>query len=611
MAFVIVGLALVVWGVFVDWIAILRALGFPAHELSNPWVRGDLRVIRGTCVLIGVLLVVSRLALSRPRAVEWLASRLNSMRAATAQTMLFPLAVTVLILATAVLQLLLYMAGYTAFAADDFGRPLSAAFWLRNPTIDLGMDGWLGLAGSGWLPFSDYVFAAGLAVHPDLFITPRVVNLIISSLAVVSAYLLGRELFGRAVGLATAFLFTFQPWHVWLGMSGMSSDLPSLVLIPLFGLFFFRWLRTDQPTAVVAAGACLAVANGFRYENWLFAAVFSVVVVLIVAGRWRQHTLNRRFLLSAAAAVLLVNAFPVAWMAASYAAFGDWLPAMHGINAFMVAGISSQTSRVETQMGIPLMAVGSFPFELALSIAGIALFADSRSRPFRTYIALIVATALVFTATFGGQLAAWLSIARYLFGFIVLALPFAGLLIVRLLTAGEPWRRERLVAGCVILVTVAAFDVSRAANYPSGFPRDAVDTGWMIRGLQRAGTVRSDGRILIERTRDFSDLSIVVLANRPERFVVLNELAYRRMALSGLLANSPALMPAVADEGVRGTVCENDFGVPACRDSVRQGDFDLVILSTPERVSSFARTFGARSWKIGRYHVFHLKAAPE
>jgi hypothetical protein len=611
-AMLIAGVTLLVLGLSIDLITVLATLGFPPHELSNPWVRADLGVIRGTGVLIGALLVVSQFALWRPRAVERLSARLASVRtAAAAQPVLIPLAVTALILATIVLQLLLYVMGYYAFSADDFGRPLSAAFWLRNPSIHLGMDGWLGLAGSGWLPFSDYLLAAGLAIHPDLFVTPRVVNLIVSSLAVIAVYLLGRELFGRPVGLVTAFLFTFQPWHVWLGMSGMSSDLPSVVLIPLFGMFLIRWLRTDESTALVAAGGCLAIANGFRYENWLFAGVFSVVVVLIGAARWRHRALTRRFVLSAVAAVALVNALPVAWMAASYVVFGDPLPAMSGINAFMVPFLASQTARVETQMGIPLMAAGSFPFELVLSIGGIALFAESyRSRPLRVYLALVGATALLFTVTFGGQLAAWLHIARYLLGFIVLALPFAGLCIVRLMTAAPPWRREGLVAGCVVLVAVAAFDVSRASNYPASFPRDAVDTGWMVRALQTAGTVPADGRILIERSRDFGDLSIVALANRPERFVVLNELAYRRMALSGMLANQPASTPAVAAEGVRGTVCQNDFEVPACRDSVAQGHYELVILSTPERVSSFARTFRARSWNIGRYHVFHMTATP-
>jgi hypothetical protein len=608
------GAALLAIGLALDWTALLALIGFPVHELSNRWVLGDLKVIRSVCVLLGALLIAAEIGIRwqrRPTAA--IAARLTALAAAASrQTLVAPMSVGTLILATLVLQLVLFMLGYAAFSADDFGRPMSAAFWLRFRRMDFGMDGWLGLAGSGWLPFSDYIFAAGLAVHPDLFVTPRVVNLIVSSLAVISAYYLGRELFGRAVGVMTAVLFTFQPWHVWLGMSGMSSDLPSVALIPLFGLFLIRWLRSDDGLSLVCAAGVLAVSNGFRYENWLFAVIFSILILMAGLERWRARRLSPRWIRTAVFALVIANALPVVWMAGSYVMYGDWLPAMHGINAFMVAFMTSQTTRTETQMGIPLMAAGSFPFEIALSVAGILLYPSEtyRVRPIRIYLVVVVATLLLFAVVFRGQLAAWLHIARYLLGFVVLALPFAGLLIVRLFRLAEPLRLEGVMAACVVVVTVCFFDVSRALNYPNSFPRDAIDMGWMVRGLQRSGSLQEDAKILIERSPDFGDLSIVALANRPERFVVLNELAYRRTALSGLLANTQALMPAAVDEGVRGTVCQLDFAVPACRDSVLSEGFRLAILSSPERVDSFRRTFQAPSWNIGRYYVFDMSTSP-
>jgi hypothetical protein len=133
-------------------------------------------------------------------------------------------------------------------------------------------------------------------------------------------------------------------------------------------------------------------------------------------------------------------------------------------------------------------------------------------------------------------------------------------------------------------------------------------TGFTVRHLQETGTLPPNRRILLERNQDFGDLSIVALANGPERFVVLNELAYRKMALSGLLANKPALLGADDTEGVRGTVCGDDFGKPACKESILRERFDLVILSSPKRVASFMETFGCRWWRIGRYHVFDMRS---
>jgi hypothetical protein len=607
------GMGLMLVAMFLDWNAVLASLGFPAHELSNPWVRADIGVVRSVTLLLGALLVLSRILLWRsPTLIDTIVARGGEIAAsAERQPLLIPMVLIALILGKTVLQLVLYMTGYTAFSADDFGRPLSAAFWLRYQKFDLGMDGWLGLAGSGWLPFSDYLFGGALLIHPDLFVAPRILNLVLSSLAVVSVYLLGRELFDRTVGLITAALFAFQPWIVWLGMSGMSSDLPSAVLVPLFGMFLVRWLRTDRPSALIAAAACLGIANGFRYENWLFAAVFSVLVLAVAVSQWKRRVLSQQGGAAAAVALILVNALPVGWMAASYVVLGDWLPAMHGINAFMVAFMTSQTARTETQMNMALMAAGSFPFEIVLSCAGIVLLpASYRSRSLRLYLYLLAVTALLFFVVFRGQLAAWLHIARYFLGFVALVLPFGGLLVTRLVAARPPWRNEGVVAACLILLTILAFDLRRSLNYPAAFPRDAISTGWAIRHLQETGTVSPVGKVLIERGRDFGDLSIVALANKPERFVVLNELAFRKMALSGLLANRPALVPTVAEEGVRGTVCEDDFRKPGCLHSVLSEGFELVILSSPQRAESFARTFGRRPWTLGRYNVFDMRRLP-
>ena len=117
----------------------------------------------------------------------------------------------------------------------------------------------------------------------------------------------------------------------------------------------------------------LAAAGGFRYEFWLFSVVFSAAVLFSAVASWRQKTLTVARASVFATAIVIVNAFPAFWMVAWYMMYGDWLPAMHQINAFMVAGLSSQTSRTEAQMGIALMAVGAFPIQLALSFAGMAL----------------------------------------------------------------------------------------------------------------------------------------------------------------------------------------------------------------------------------------------
>jgi len=531
-----------------------------------------------------------------------------------------PLSLTTLILMKTVLQLGLYILGYSAYGADDFSRSLNADYWLYYRRFDLGWEGWLGLGGSGWLPFPDYLFSLGLALYRDLYLTPKVVNLVISGIAVVVVYLLGRELFGRGVGLLTAALFAFQPWHVWLGISGMTSDLPSVTVIALFGMFLARWLRTDAPRSLLAASGLLAVANGFRYENWFFSIVLSVFVLFVAVVSWKRGHLTRRWLTVAVCALAVTNAIPLVWMTASYVVLGDWFPALHVTNSWMVAGMDSAnavTAPGETyagnqspymaQINMLVLAMGAFPIEVALSMAGIVVFLRSnRHKTFRQYLVVLVATCLLFAVVFKGRLPASLVFARYFLPFIVLLLPFAGFFLLRLLSTRGPWRSEAVVAACVIILTIAALDIGRAFNYPAMFPKDAIGAGWTVRNLQQAGSISDKGKILIERATDLGDLAIVAIANRPERFVLMDEVAYQHLLTLGR-ADRPALTALANNKGVRGNVCDDGFQVEACKSSVLREAFSLVILSSPGRVQSFQQTFYAPSWSIGRYHIFDMR----
>ena len=606
------GLALVVGAVSFDGTDLLSLARVPSGELNNRWVVADLATWRVVCGVVGGLLLLSGVALWKsPQSVERVTDRVGFLvRAASHARLTIPVVLTALVLSKTLLQLCLYSVGYAAYGADDFTRTLSADYWQYHRTLNIAGDAWLGLSGSTWLPFPDYLFGAALFLHRDLFLTPKIVNLLLSGVAVIAVYWLSRELFGRAAGVFAAVLFAFQPWHIWLGMSGMTSDLPSVVLITCFCVYLVRWCRTDDTRSLLAAAAFLGIANGLRYENWFVAIVFSAVVVFVAVSRLRQ---GRGSLSGAVAALAIVNAFPIAWMVASYVVLGDWLPALHLTNAFMV-GASMPEAASEglviplpvnqspsmAQINMAVLAIGSFPFELALSILGIVwLFRSDANRPLRPYVALLGGTVLLFVIVFKGRLPASLVFARYFLAFVVLSLPFAGLLLVRLTEVRGVWRQYARVTACLVLVAVGTLDVGRAFNYPDIFPQDAIAVGWTIRKLQESGSLPADGKILIERRQDWGDLGIVALANKPERFVALNE-----------FGNPAARKGQPIENDVRGTLCDRGFQVEACKDSVRRQGFNLVILSSPMRIASFEEAFERASWRVGPYHVFDLGSAP-
>lgn len=618
------GIVLLSIALFFDWADLLRLLRLPSREFDNQWVINDLATLRSVSAVAGGLLLISAVilwtrgkwALPLPRPIQVLMANAPETSSAIA------LILTSVVFVKTLLQLSLYSHGYSAYGGDDFSRSLNADYWLYHRTFDLGWSGWLGLGGAGWLPFPDYLFGFALALNRDVFLTPKIVNLAISAIAVIVMYWLSRELFGKLAGLLAAVIFAFQPWHVWLGVSGMTSDLPSAVLVASFGLYLIRWLRTFETRPLVIAATFLGIANGFRYENWLFTIAFSATIVIITVARSIQRHPIHSSLTGIVLALAIMNAFPVFWMAASYISMGDWLPALHVSNAFLVgsapvdASLQGQTSTLAVnqapnmaQISMAVLALGSFPGEIALSIAGAVWFFRSTSaRPLVQYVLVLSGTVLLFVVMFKGRLPASIFYSRLFFPFVTLAVPFAGYFLARLLNAGTAWRHYAVISAGLILVTLGTLDIGRALNYPDMFPRDGIAAGWVVRELQRANLLGPDARILIERDRHWGDLAIVAMANRPERFVALNEYAYRRLwALPGSpAAPEPAIAPSEHYD-VRGDACDRGFDVEACRTSLQRERFSLVIVSSPERVDSFKNAYHADAWQVGRFHIFDIR----
>jgi hypothetical protein len=603
------GTALLLGSLSLDATYLLGLAGFPADRLHHYRVQGDLALIRVIGGLIAIILVSSQVVFwVRPDAGRTFYAKVEAL-VRSAGPSFVPLSLGILVLAKTALQLTLFLFGYALYEGDDFGRAIKSDYLAQRlalaPGADLGY--WALCKDSTQAPFGDYLIGLGLAIYRDIYLTPKMVNVIVSSGAAIAVYFLGRELFGRKAGLCTAALFAFLPWNVWLGMSGMASDPSSVLLISLFGLFLFRWLQSNEPTALLAAAVFLAVANGFRYENWIYTGVFSLLLVWSMASQWRAGRLQQRTTAAVISALVLINAFPVIYMAVSYYTLGDWLPEYKQA-AFMISPGAAAPARTSS-ISIPVLALGSFPFELVASIAGLVTFLRlDRRRPFRIYLLLLGLTFFLFSTMVRWQLPSYGGIARYLLSFMTLLLPFGGFLLARLLKPpAAGWNARALLITAFVCV-LGTFDLVRAFNYPGrDFPKDALNAGRALKGLQETGTVRDDARILIERTEDWGDEAVVVFANKPERFVVLNERGYLQAFRSGNLPNKAVPVALSGTEGVRGDVCYQTFQTEACRKSLREEGFDMVILATPERVRSFQEAFRTREWTIGNYHIFDLK----
>src|SRR5262249_30490306 len=215
---------------------------------------------------------------------------------------------------------------------------------------------------------------------------------------------------------------------IWLGLSGMTSDIPSVIMIAAFGLFLLRWLDTNQSVSLLAASGCLFVADGLRYEDWFFSVTFSLLLVYRFISALRAGQLTRQLTALIISALGIANAFPILHMSTSYYLFGNLIPGMEHTDSFRVTA-----GAPIAKMNIVLLALSASPMEIASAMGGIALFLKSEGRKSaRIHLLLVLITFLLFAAAFKGRLPVHgAGPERILLPYVVLLLPYAGFLLTR------------------------------------------------------------------------------------------------------------------------------------------------------------------------------------
>jgi len=153
---------------------------------------------------------------------------------------------------------------------------------------------------------------AGVALVRGLdFYTLKLTTALVGTATVPVVYLLGREAFDDAVGLAAALFLAGSRWHVLISRVGFRGILTPL-LAALVLLFLLRGLRRGSRADLLWAGAWTGLSL-YTYTAALAipAAVVGGLAVWTAAGadrgrRWRELWCLRRPLLQAAMVALLV-----------------------------------------------------------------------------------------------------------------------------------------------------------------------------------------------------------------------------------------------------------------------------------------------------------------
>ncbi len=203
----------------------------------------------------------------------------------------------------------LWRSGYIEYDADGFTRSVRAWEW-HNGTVKLEVD--------AWLPLQFWLNGSLMNLWPDLLRVPRAVNLLCSIGTTINFFFIGRFLFGRINGYATALLTALFPWEIWFGLSGMSESLTHFFL-SLGLVFLVGWLRDEKAGLgwLVAASIGFLGATMLRYEAWFYSAVYLLLVGVVAwrrHGRWQWQKWGRLALALAPAFSFIVFWMVLSWL---------------------------------------------------------------------------------------------------------------------------------------------------------------------------------------------------------------------------------------------------------------------------------------------------------
>jgi hypothetical protein len=455
-------------------------------------------------------------------------------------------AVAAIVAVRAALSVVAGLTGYLEYNADGYARIVHAAEWAREPRLEVGV----------WLPLQFWVTGAALWLWPDLAVTPVVINFVAALAGALLLAAIGARLGGAAVGVLTGLLAAAFPWSIWFGLSGL-AEAPFAAAVALAGLGLVGWLQSGEgewgrrgggertltltlsqrerespaPSLLaspspprsasplwLAAGALL-VSTMLRYEGWFYSVAFVLVVLpTLTAPDWaRPRTM---------AALALPFIFPLIWVGASAAVYGDPFAFASVTSAITAAeGTHETLTAFDRLVFYPV-----FLATLAWPVVGLAAAGAlwRRREPgvvgYALWIVAELAMLALVTSRFSGIGAGR---DRYIMSNVVLLLPLAALLIVSLWRWARPGRPLAAAAVALILWFQLSTLLGRLHPYPAP---DTVALAADIRTEQAAGRWPAGAAVPVEvavpgeQDAYNERYALQVLSGRPWGFLFLYDL---------------------------------------------------------------------------------------
>jgi len=191
--------------------------------------------------------------------------------------------------------------GFYGISADESGRIHDTIQWLSTGKSMSDV----------WLPGYRIVLGFALKVYYNLFVTPRILSFIFSILTFFGTVWFAHELFkDRRTTLITAALISVFPQKVILGVVPLTEIL-FISLIVFACVFTVSWISKESFSSLIFASIFFAAASTFRYEGWIFSAIFFLLIVLFY---YKNFSASRWGIIVLLIVGCIIASFPVYWM---------------------------------------------------------------------------------------------------------------------------------------------------------------------------------------------------------------------------------------------------------------------------------------------------------
>lgn len=393
-------------------------------------------------------------------------------------------------------QLIILGSGYRWLSADDYCRTVKSFEWLQRPVIDSGV----------WLTPHFWINGFVMIFVKDLFTAALIVNFVFSALTLIYFYKVIVIAFDKKNAFFSSLIFCFFPFQVWLSVSGLPESIFFFFIIA--GIYYFiKWKFVSSGNKyLILAAISFALSNGFRYEGWLFSAVFVALVLseILVEKKISKRIINN-FLIS-----LISFTTIVWWLIQNY---------IDHQNVFFFAEETTKIFKEFNSAGFmqrvvqyPTFVFFIAPLTTFLSVKVVfETIKNKELTPVKIFLLfnlleLVLLMIQGILGTGGTNM-----ISRYIVINAMLFIPFA---------VQQVFEFRKLLA-VSLLTVILVVNIIWSFYFPQPFREDTFEVGYLLKNLEKKNYIKENGKIYFEEVQGYYDVfAIQALSNNPSKFIL-------------------------------------------------------------------------------------------